>query len=521
MSVPEMKVGKYILNKRSMIGKGSYGLVYSASCDGEEFCAKQILTNGPQKKFTDREIQILKMLRDSPIQNPNIVHIMDVIQNQGENEIYIIMEYCRGGDLKKEMDQKKKQNNWYTHQESVNIIAQIIKGYKSLYDVQFIHRDLKPANILISSGFYKLADFGMGRFIDPTQSANVGTPAYAAPQIFFDPNYTDKCDIYSLGVIFYELIFGQKPLNAKTSQEQISLLRNTKQNKITIPKHENLDLRVSALIEQMLSYEEENRISWDDLFHHPLFNRQQTLQASHFRKSSLLVSESQTKYQKRPSTPYYHFSIKFYNSLEEAQNLNGFKHFAEFIMSKGDVAYDLAIALTEQQTILPHNQLQVLLFCLISYKYFACLNTMGMYTNQVNYCHLSIIKLFTQFHDLIKDYSTSNTEECQLMRGIIVSQLGHINGYYRDSQQLVSKISELKKQHPEFYLKVVEKDTDYNNYSSYLTWFAFFYNLWFSETIFPNQNQINKVLSLETNFPNEKFWAKSPSQIIRIRTNSL
>ncbi|CAD8115971.1 unnamed protein product [Paramecium primaurelia] len=521
MSKSVIKIGKYTLNKKELIGKGSYGLVYQAIYDGEEFCAKQILTNGPQKKFTDRELQILRMLRDSPIQNPNIVHIFDVIQNQGDNEVYIIMEYCKGGDLKKEMEYKKKHNQWYTHQESLNIIAQIIKGYKSLYEVEFIHRDLKPANILIQSGFYKLADFGMGRFINSTQSSNVGTPAYSAPQIFFDPNYTNKCDVYSLGVIFYELIFKEKPINGKTQAEQIPLLRSSKQNKITCPRDENIDLRICVLIEQMLSYEEQNRISWIDLFEHPLFNGQQALQTAHIRKSSLLVQKQQVKFQKRPNTPYYHFSKKLYNSLEDAQNLNGLKHLAEIIMSKGDVAYDLAIALAEQQSIIAENQLQILLFCLFSYKYFACSNTMGMCTNQDNYCHNSIIQIFPKFNDLIYDYSKSNTQDSQQMRSIIVSQFGHLNGYYRDSQQFVSQIQELENQHPEFYSKVVERDNDQNNYISYLHWFVFFFNKWFEDTVFPNQNQINKVLTLESAFPLEKFWAKSPSQIITIRKNSL
>ncbi|CAD8169982.1 unnamed protein product [Paramecium octaurelia] len=519
MSRSEVQIGRYTLNKKNMIGKGSFGLVYTATCDGEEFCAKQILSNGAQKKFTDREIEILRMLRSSPIQNPNIVHIIDVIQNERDSEVYVIMEYCRGGDLKKEMEQKKKRNEWYTHQESLNIVAQIIKGYKSLYDIDFIHRDIKPANILISSGFYKLADFGMGKFINHSQSTNIGTPAYSAPQIFFDSKYTNKCDVYSLGVIFYELIFKEKPINVKTSAEQITLLRKTQENKITCPRDENLDIRVCVLIEQMLTYEEKQRISWNDLFSHPLFNGQQVLQSAHFRRSSLLVSKQYVKFQKRPNTPYYHFSIKFYNTLEEAQNLNGLKHLAEIIMSKGDVAYDLALVLSDQQSSMSENQLQILLFCLLSYKYFACINTMGMCTNQANYCHSSLIKIFPQFNELTQE--CSNTQDCELIRGIIVSQLGHINTYYRDAQQFVSEIPELQEQYPEFYLKVSEKDNDQNNYSSYLAWFEFFFNKWFDNAIFPNQNQINKVLSLETAFPLEKFWAKSPSQIIRIRTNSL
>jgi serine/threonine protein kinase len=77
-----------------------------------------------------------------------------------------------------------------------------------------VHRDLKPANILVSKGTYKIADFGLAKYLqDESQllKTRVGTPFYMAPQILKNERYTSKCDIWSLGIIFYQLLFGTLP----------------------------------------------------------------------------------------------------------------------------------------------------------------------------------------------------------------------------------------------------------------------------------------------------------------------
>jgi len=83
-----------------------------------------------------------------------------------------------------------------------------------------IHRDLKPANILIDDGIYKISDFGFARslssFSEELMESLVGTPLYMAPQILHKVPYSSKCDIFSLGLVFYELLFGRTPWPAKT-----------------------------------------------------------------------------------------------------------------------------------------------------------------------------------------------------------------------------------------------------------------------------------------------------------------
>ncbi len=91
---------------------------------------------------------------------------------------------------------------------------QIVNGVNQLNKLHIVHRDIKPANILYHKGIFKVADFGLAKYVQDQYQmlmTRVGTPFYMAPQILKNQKYSSKCDIWSLGVIFYQLIFGILP----------------------------------------------------------------------------------------------------------------------------------------------------------------------------------------------------------------------------------------------------------------------------------------------------------------------
>ena len=108
----------------------------------------------------------------------------------------------------------------------------IIEGYKELFQSNIIHRDIKPANILLKQGVAKLSDFGFSRVVDnPDQSQKLtllGSPLYTAIEILKGNQFSNKCDVWSLGIVFYEMLEGKTPWTGKD-------LNDLKQNIQTKP----------------------------------------------------------------------------------------------------------------------------------------------------------------------------------------------------------------------------------------------------------------------------------------------
>lgn len=96
-------------------------------------------------------------------------------------------------------------------------MEQLVKAYLDIYKHKIVHRDIKPANIFLQGKYYKMADFGFSILADHVRdpcSYNVGSPLYMAPEVLLRNHYSHKSDIWALGIIFYELLFGCHPWSA-------------------------------------------------------------------------------------------------------------------------------------------------------------------------------------------------------------------------------------------------------------------------------------------------------------------
>ena len=117
------------------------------------------------------------------VKHQNIVHLIDIVKTQ--NNLYMIMEYCKDGSLENYIEKKNKNQKYKTlsEQESFTIFEKIVQAYQQLLNNKIIHRDIKQANILIDDGEPKLADFGFSRVIeygldDPFLQTYAGSPLY-------------------------------------------------------------------------------------------------------------------------------------------------------------------------------------------------------------------------------------------------------------------------------------------------------------------------------------------------------
>lgn len=113
----------------------------------------------------------------------------------------------------------------------MRIFGDIVKGFKCLHQNNIVHRDLKPANILLHNGIAKVGDFGFSKLIDDHDqmlTSLVGTPQYMSPQILSNCNYTEKTDIWSLGIILFEMLFGRVPwdTSSKDIDSVVKYIRN-------------------------------------------------------------------------------------------------------------------------------------------------------------------------------------------------------------------------------------------------------------------------------------------------------
>lgn len=200
-----------------LIGEGYYGKVHKVRFkkDGNIYALKSLkkskLKEAKQKEHLKAEKNIL-----SNIKHPFIVSLKLAFKT--EKKLYLVMEYLKGGELFFHMRKLKKLD------ENVAIfyIAQIVCSLDFLHENRIIYRDLKPENIVINSnGYIKLTDFGLSKEgIDEDNKTETfcGTPEYLSPEMIKGDKYSYSVDMWGLGVLYYEMLFGKPPFYDKNRE---------------------------------------------------------------------------------------------------------------------------------------------------------------------------------------------------------------------------------------------------------------------------------------------------------------
>jgi len=223
---------------------------------------QKLLAEDPRvESFLQRETSIMKSLN-----HPSVVRLFDVLDN-GQT-LYLIMEFCPGGTLAEYLVQKKQ----LPEAEAQLYTSQIAAGLKYMNARNVSHRDLKPANLLLvtqkdGSRIAKITDFTFARFLNPGEISKtlVGSPLYMAPEIFNDYQYNGVADLWSVGVILYEMVVGQVPFPADTLMKLIQVLRTAE---VVIPEGLKLSQSCAHLIQCLLQKDAKSRISWENFFRH-------------------------------------------------------------------------------------------------------------------------------------------------------------------------------------------------------------------------------------------------------------
>lgn len=163
-----------------------------------------------EKKEVLQEARLLEALR-----HPNIVRFIEVYKTK-KGKLCIIMDYADGGDLADKV--KEQKGRAFSEAQILDWFTQICLGMKHIHDRKIIHRDLKGQNVFLTSkGIVQIGDFGIAKVLAATMAKAktcVGTPYYLSPEIVQSQPYTLSTDVWSMGVMLYELCALKPPFDA-------------------------------------------------------------------------------------------------------------------------------------------------------------------------------------------------------------------------------------------------------------------------------------------------------------------
>lgn len=287
--------GKYKI-EGTKIGSGSFSEVYlGKNLSNGELVAIKVVSlhqkkigkkkNNPQK--VENEIFLMRQMS-----HPNIVKYYDVIKTI--TDWYIVMEYCNYGTLDDVINFNEIED---VHAPNFNREANTHYFMNQLKDALYylqkkgcIHRDIKPMNVLLSKYFdnssllsnspkrwhrdeniiVKLADFGLSKYHQGIEMMDTicGSPFYMGPEILVTNTYNNRSDLWSYGVVMYQLLFGSFPIDADSIQ---NLRDNLVNKEIDFHLYKNYTPECYDLLKDLLVKDYQKRISWEDFFHHPWF----------------------------------------------------------------------------------------------------------------------------------------------------------------------------------------------------------------------------------------------------------
>ncbi|XP_070064900.1 mitogen-activated protein kinase kinase kinase 7 isoform X2 [Drosophila virilis] len=202
------------------LGAGGFGLVFEAKWRNRKVAAKKLIITSEENAELNKELDNLSRLRHA-----NIVEFFG--KTMIDSEFHIIMEYADCGSLDYYLHDEKSRLKNMTYLALHNLMFQCAQAVKYLHNQNpiVLHRDLKPNNLLLFDDYrtLKICDFGTVREIASKMTSSVGTPAYIAPEVLEGKIYTEKCDVYSFGIILWEVMSRKKPFHHLENRNALAI----------------------------------------------------------------------------------------------------------------------------------------------------------------------------------------------------------------------------------------------------------------------------------------------------------
>ncbi|KAJ4850251.1 hypothetical protein Tsubulata_018316 [Turnera subulata] len=281
---PARVIGDYILGPR--IGSGSFAVVWRARHrqSGVEVAVKEIDKKLLSPKVSENLLKEISIL--STINHPNIIRLFESIQTK--DRIFLVLEYCAGGDLAAYVHRHGK----VTEAVARHFMRQLAAGLQVLQEKHLIHRDLKPQNLLLLSNattpLLKIGDFGFARSLTPQDLADTlcGSPLYMAPEIIQNQKYDAKADLWSVGAILFQLVTGKPPFDGNSQYQLFQNILTSTELRFPRGSLEELHPDCVDLCRSLLRQNPVERLSFQEFFNHKFL--QELRLSAHAEHSSLI-----------------------------------------------------------------------------------------------------------------------------------------------------------------------------------------------------------------------------------------
>ena len=240
-----------------LLGKGGMGEVYRADDlklaqpVALKFLPDHLLSDAAALARFHREVRVARQ-----VSHKNICRVYDIGEADGRH--FLSMEFIKGEELSSLL----RRIGRLPQDKALQLARQICAGLAAAHDIGFIHRDLKPANIMIDGdGNARVLDFGLGGLAEEfaEEEIRAGTPAYMSPEQIEGKEQTVRSDIYSLGLVLYELFTGKRAFEAPTLNELIKLRRSDKTPTTPTSLVKDLDPLIEKVINRCLEKNPEDR----------------------------------------------------------------------------------------------------------------------------------------------------------------------------------------------------------------------------------------------------------------------
>lgn len=287
-------LGDYLLRK--VIGKGRFGMVYLTKNikTGKIYAAKQIKKSELNRNPHLKRLLITEVAIMNEIRHPNILHLYDFLESK--RNYYLIVNYCNKGSLEDYL--KNTNRKCFKEEEAIGFLKQIASAFIELRKHKILHRDLKLDNIFFHNDRIVVGDFGFAKMGQEFAESKLGSPITMAYELLIASAssciYNSKADLWSIGVIYYQMLFGITPFYGFTMAELVKDIESKANGNLKFPGLVSIESR--ELLNKILVTDPIDRLDWIAFFNHKLFKRKRvSIESDDFKSKSTRIASPQTK----------------------------------------------------------------------------------------------------------------------------------------------------------------------------------------------------------------------------------